>query len=64
MTTMIENELRNEVEAQMALDAVTIDLCAICKRSYYVSEMSECATCGHFCMNCDCHCSLEMENAA
>jgi|HubBroStandDraft_5_1064220.scaffolds.fasta_scaffold309770_1 hypothetical protein len=64
MTTVIENELRNEVEAEMALQAVTIDCCTICGRTHYLSEMSECGVCGHFCAKCDCRCPLPAEDIA
>ena len=66
MTTVIESELRNEVEAEMALDAVTIELC-IAKgcTTHYVSDMIQCTDCGaYMCSQHVCDCPIEMEDAA
>jgi hypothetical protein len=54
---MQATEAMTEAEFELYWESQTVDCCVICGRTYYLSEMSECKICGHFCSRCDCRCS-------
>lgn len=40
---------------EIALEAARIEQCGVCHRSYFMTELSECGSCGaRVCVKCNC----------